>query len=238
MWPAFLLASAVTAPALGYHTAASSQKGVGGQLQPWQGLLHATAIVFATLVARFSIYDILRLVLGSRPSEGLLLGVLVLVGVGGCVPLFVAHYSKWREGKRLLVMAATCGILFVLLRPPLPLQVRTATSPFFDGASILIVCNNSRLRLVGRRGVPRVASHSSLFPIMGRGPQARARARRRRCVGRVRRETRQVAVVDACRRCGHGADRCDRALPRVRLGDKGARLRSLERFLRGSVYSP
>ena len=58
------------------------------------------------------------------PSEGLLIGALVLGSAGACSPLL--RSQQLAASLRLpLVLAGGLGCLLLLLQPPLPIQVRS-----------------------------------------------------------------------------------------------------------------
>jgi hypothetical protein len=54
---------------------------------PWKGLLHAASVLAAVGLARFAVFDIVQFVSSSRPTEGMLLGALLLTTGAGMVPL-------------------------------------------------------------------------------------------------------------------------------------------------------
>lgn len=62
------------------------------RLAPWQGLLHILAVVGSVMLGRFAIFDIVQFVLSSRPTEGILLGALVLTIAGALMPLVMRCY--------------------------------------------------------------------------------------------------------------------------------------------------
>ena len=56
--------------------------------------------------------------------QGLVVGVLLLLVAAGCQPLILRHFGHSFVGKRLVAVTAAAGVLFVLLRPPMPVKVR------------------------------------------------------------------------------------------------------------------
>ncbi len=78
-----------------------------------------------------------------RPSEAIVSGVLVLVAAAGCLPLVLRYYDHAPGVKRTLVLAASAGMLLILLRPPLPMKVgmRCAHSHVHGG-----LCPGSRVQ--------------------------------------------------------------------------------------------
>lgn len=51
------------------------------RLEPWRGVLHATNVVFAVLLARFAIFDILQVGFHARCAvmdEGVVIGALLM----------------------------------------------------------------------------------------------------------------------------------------------------------------
>ena len=90
--PCTLLAMAVTAPVALYQNNtninSSQQRGAMGErrshyrrrMGDGRGVLHAGAIVGAVVYARFMVFDILQALMGGmRPSEGLLIGSLLVL---------------------------------------------------------------------------------------------------------------------------------------------------------------
>ena len=70
---------------------------------------------------RFALYDALTWLQGVTPSEGLLIGLLVLGSAAACSPLL--RFRLLASSLRVpLVLAAGLGCLLVLLQPPLPIQ--------------------------------------------------------------------------------------------------------------------
>ena len=61
---------------------------------PWQGLLHFLSVLLASLLARFAVFDIVQFVSSARPTEGALLGSLLLVAAGGLTPLVWKCYPS------------------------------------------------------------------------------------------------------------------------------------------------
>lgn len=57
------------------------------RIMPWQGLLHACSVLVAVGLARFAVFDIVQFVSSSRPTEGMLLGSLLLTTGAGMTPL-------------------------------------------------------------------------------------------------------------------------------------------------------
>ena len=54
----------------------------------------------------------------------MLLGVLLLAVAAGWVPLVVRFYSGGQAGPRAVALLASAGAVLIMLRPPLPAQVR------------------------------------------------------------------------------------------------------------------
>jgi len=115
--PAFLAAAAVSAPALlyGRHGAGASQPSA---LSPAVGLSHAVAVVLAVARARYLVFDAVALLAGPHPSEGLVLGALVLAMAAGLVPLVRRFYAHLPGARRAVALVGCLGALLVLLRPP------------------------------------------------------------------------------------------------------------------------
>ena len=73
-------------------------------------------------MGRFALYDALAWLQGVAPSEGLLVGALVLGSAAACAPLL--RFGRLASSIRTpLVLAGGLGCLLLLLQPPLPIQV-------------------------------------------------------------------------------------------------------------------
>lgn len=120
--PVLLVALAASAPWLLYEPPAGSLKR-RRSLPPWAGLLHAACAVAAVINARFALFDALAWLGGRPPSEGLLLGGLLLAAVGGCAPLVARFYLDVGGPRRTVLLGGVLGAVLVLLQPPLPIQV-------------------------------------------------------------------------------------------------------------------
>ncbi len=91
------------------------------RLAPWQGLLHVLTIAIAVLLARFAVFDVIQFLISARPTEGLLLGSLVLTLAAALVPLATHCYGGSGLVTRVAVATALVGGLLVMLQPPLPI---------------------------------------------------------------------------------------------------------------------
>ena len=74
-------------------------------------------------MCRFALFDALAWLSGRPPSEGLLIGAVILALAGGCAPLVLRFYAQDSGLRRVLLLAGTLGLMLVLLQPPLPIQV-------------------------------------------------------------------------------------------------------------------
>ena len=115
VWPSFFMAVTVTPPLMLMQ---SSRE----HLAPWKGSLLAAGIVLSVLFARMAIFDIVQALVSSHPSEGLLLGTLVLVAAAGCAPLYYRFYTHSASARRSMALAVAFGTLLCFLRPPLPIR--------------------------------------------------------------------------------------------------------------------
>ena len=68
------------------------------RILPWQGLLHVISVIVAVLMARFAIFDVVQFVSSSRPTEGMLLGALLLATGAGMLPLVWKCYPGSQVG--------------------------------------------------------------------------------------------------------------------------------------------
>ncbi|KAJ8422029.1 hypothetical protein Cgig2_004557 [Carnegiea gigantea] len=90
------------------------------KMKPWQGYLHAVVISLAVWFCREAIFECLQWWQGRAPSDGLLLGVcIILIGLA-CISIVALHFSHF--AKRCFVLVVATGLLFVLLQPPLPIS--------------------------------------------------------------------------------------------------------------------
>ena len=89
---------------------------------------HILLVAVVTFNARNAVYEILHSALGARPSDGTLLGALLLTVVAGCIPLQARMSTAWRSARKVTALLGILGILLIALQPPLPLQVRTFLS--------------------------------------------------------------------------------------------------------------
>lgn len=105
--PVGLLLLAATAP-IYMHEPIDRKRKV--RLAPWQGLAHAAAVVIALALARFAVFDVVAWAVNGRPSEGVLLGALLLVAAVALGPLVVHCYSHNQVGGR-CCQAIKVGIL-------------------------------------------------------------------------------------------------------------------------------
>lgn len=86
---------------------------------------HILLVAVVTFNARNAVYEVLHAALGSRPSDGTLLGALLLVIAGGCIPLQAKQQTGWRSARKVTALIGILGVLLIALQPPLPLQVYT-----------------------------------------------------------------------------------------------------------------
>lgn len=93
------------------------------RVTPAQGVAMALLVLLTVALSRFAIFDVVRWAVEGRPSESLLLGLLLLTAALGCAPLARLLFPGAAGAQRALVMGITGGLLLVLLRPPLPIKV-------------------------------------------------------------------------------------------------------------------
>ncbi|QDZ19924.1 hypothetical protein HOP50_03g24420 [Chloropicon primus] len=103
----------------GHHGRASSSGRI--KMREWQGVCHAASIALAVLYARFTVFDVLQALLGSRPNEGLLVGSLLIGSSAACVPMLRAHFPFSQAGRRLVISVLASGLVIALVRPPMPI---------------------------------------------------------------------------------------------------------------------
>lgn len=105
-------------------------KGKAGELNPvrdtwWFQYGHMLLVGLVTLSARYAVYEILCSATGARPSDGVLLGALLLITVVGSIPLQATKATSMRLANRLTALLGILGLLLIFLQPPLPLQVQS-----------------------------------------------------------------------------------------------------------------
>ena len=143
--PAVLIALAVTAPLELYDGGSEQQEPhqdsrKGGasmvavaatrrrsrsaaKMKPWQGILHAVAVVAAVAAGRFTIFDAVSWLTASRPSEAVAAGALLMAAGLGCVPLLRRHFPSNEGARAAVVGACSLALLLFLLRPPFPARL-------------------------------------------------------------------------------------------------------------------
>lgn len=136
--PTFLVILAISAPRM-QELATQIPRRSPPPVPPWFAVITISAVPLSILNARFAIYDLLHLALGQRPSEGLLLGVLVIAGGLGLIPALKQAYRGSKRVGNILSKVVAFGIMLVILRPPLPYKASTTSHTFTDS-----YCHNSR----------------------------------------------------------------------------------------------
>ena len=89
-------------------------------------------MVASVLNARMALYGVLHAALGGRPPEAVLLGALLLAAALGCAPIVARQFPDAAGARRALALGASAAALMLLLRPPMPAQVRAVTQPSYD----------------------------------------------------------------------------------------------------------
>ena len=127
--PAFLFILAVSIPMLGGQAAFSDAPSKKVSSLGW--LLGGKQVLFvglATLSGRYAIYEVLHIAMGSRPSEGILVGSVLLVIAAGCIIPQARAGRLQQKQQRLTALMGILGLLLIALQPPLPLQAHPYTS--------------------------------------------------------------------------------------------------------------
>ncbi|XP_042395729.1 uncharacterized protein LOC121986034 [Zingiber officinale] len=119
LWMTAVLLLAISPPLLLYK---DKSKGAS-RMKAWQGYVHAAVIAFSTWLCRETIFEALQWWNGRPPSDGLLVGSLILVAGVACIPIVALHFSHVQLAKRFLVLVVSMGLLFVLMQPPIPLSL-------------------------------------------------------------------------------------------------------------------
>ena len=81
---------------------------------------HALAVLAACIYARFAAFDVLVLITWHRPSEGLLVGVLLGGAAVGCAPLAWAHLPHSPRAKKAVLALGLAAAVLALVQPPFP----------------------------------------------------------------------------------------------------------------------
>ncbi len=122
--PALLFVLLLTSPMLMGSGTVKASEAADSPLEAWLWRYgHILLVAAVTLNARYAVYEVLHAALGARPSDGTLLGALLLTTVVGCVPLQAKNYTAWRSARRVTALLGILGVLLIGLQPPLPLQV-------------------------------------------------------------------------------------------------------------------
>ncbi|CAM6093060.1 unnamed protein product [Calypogeia fissa] len=116
LWASVLLLLAVSPPLVFYKDQA---KGVS-RMKSWQGFLHAGVVLVVVWLCRDTIFEVLQWATGRPPSDGLLLGVLVLFVGLSSAPIVTQHFSHVQLAKSSMVLVITLGACLVYMDPPVP----------------------------------------------------------------------------------------------------------------------
>lgn len=65
----------------------------GSRMKAWQGLTHAAVVTISVWLCRFTIFEALQWWTGLIPSDGLLLGSLILTAGVASSPIITQHFS-------------------------------------------------------------------------------------------------------------------------------------------------
>lgn len=74
-------------------------------MKPWQGYAHAGVVVLSVWFCSETVFEALQWWKGRPPSDGLLLGVGILLMGLACVPIVALHFSHS------MVLVASCPLL-------------------------------------------------------------------------------------------------------------------------------
>uniref|UniRef100_A0A1D1ZJZ2 No exine formation 1 n=1 Tax=Anthurium amnicola TaxID=1678845 RepID=A0A1D1ZJZ2_9ARAE len=118
LWVSAILLLAISPPLLLYK----SKTKTASKMKAWQGFTHAGVVAFSAWLCRETIFEALQWWNGRPPSDGLLLGSYILLTGLACIPIVALHFSHVQSAKRFLVLVVSAGLLFILLRPPVPLS--------------------------------------------------------------------------------------------------------------------
>jgi len=82
--------------------------------------------LFAVVNIRFFVFDTLNWIKGSRPSDGSLLGVLLLLACLLLTPLTFANNRGNLAGRKAVTIASIFSLIILLLEPPMPVKTGAA----------------------------------------------------------------------------------------------------------------
>lgn len=71
----------------------TGNKGGGFKMKPWQGMGHAAIIGISVWLCRFTLFEALQWWTGLTPSDGLILGSLILSAGVAFAPIVTQHFS-------------------------------------------------------------------------------------------------------------------------------------------------
>ncbi|KAL2652734.1 hypothetical protein R1flu_020862 [Riccia fluitans] len=116
LWASILLLLAITPPLVFYK-----DKGKGlSRMKPWQGLVHAGVVLVAVWLCRNTVFEVLQWATGQPPSDGLLLGFLVLATGLSSAPIVTQHFPHIQSAKSAMVLVITFGLCLIYIQPPVP----------------------------------------------------------------------------------------------------------------------
>eukprot|EP01018_Ginkgo_biloba_P017737 Gb_19950 [translate_table: standard] len=116
LWITVILLLAISPPLLLYK-----EKGkTAARMKPWQGFSHAGVVTMSVWYCRHTIFEALQWWNGRPPSDGLLLGFIVLLSGLACIPIVARHFSHVQLAKRVILLVVAVGVLLIFMQPPLP----------------------------------------------------------------------------------------------------------------------
>lgn len=116
LWATVILLLAVSPPLLLYKDKGKT----ASRMKPWQGFSHAVVVTVSVWLCRQTIFEALQWWNGRPPSDGLLLGFLILLSGLACIPIVAQHFSHIQLVKRVLLLVVAVGVLLIFMQPPLP----------------------------------------------------------------------------------------------------------------------
>lgn len=117
LWASVILLLAISPPIILYR---DKSKGVS-RMRPWKAFAHAAAVVIAVWLCRYTLFEALQSFTGRPPSDGLMLGSIILSCAVASMPIVVYHFAHVQAAKRAIGLTAALGLCLIFLQPPVPL---------------------------------------------------------------------------------------------------------------------
>ena len=87
----------------------------GLRMKPWQGMINAAVVGISVWLCRFTIFEALQWWTGVVPSDGLILGSLILAAGIASAPIVTQHFSHIQVH---FIFTSSKTILYILAKYP------------------------------------------------------------------------------------------------------------------------